>query len=109
MNEILKDKIWHIICGDNCTSNSEDCPKGDDGDPISCEWCKTEMVNALLDKEGYKKVKEANIPEPDSDMLMDLAGQDEFIAFQIYVKSIGKANPNGIFTEVNKEEGALNG
>jgi hypothetical protein len=58
-----------------------------------------DRVIDLLAKDGFKKVKEANIPEPDSDMLMDLAGQDEFIAFQIYVKSIGKANPKGLFTE----------
>lgn len=60
------------------------------------KFAKSEI--AWLSSQGFVQTEVADIPEPDSNMLMDLAGGDEFIAFQIYVKSIGKANPNGLLT-----------
>jgi hypothetical protein len=57
MSKTLKDKIWYIISGDLCNLATRSiCPKGDDGEPISCEWCKTQEIMGLLAHDGYGKM-----------------------------------------------------
>jgi len=54
----LEDKLWYIISGDFCYSKHvpKKCPKDDDGSVVSCEWCETQKVLAMLAKEQYGKM-----------------------------------------------------